>query len=499
VEAELTRALRALGLASVALVACAAVARAETRPPYAGTIEATLLGSPATLDPVLARSHAEITAVGLLFDTLYTLGPDGDAQPHLAVAAPVLDERRTTARITIRKGVRFHDGSELVPQDVAASLERARAHARWQLAGIAEIHADADAIELSLRAPVPDLTTWLALPQTAVTKGGRPPGERPIGTGAYVLETFDRATHRMQLRPFDDHFAGRPYAELVLRWYDTVDGEAGKFESGAAQLSSRGVVVFAKSVPTFRPADHPVESPVPVLVFVGFGAAHPAVTGDRAFRRAVDLAIARGGLAMITSGETVAPTTQPVPSAPALDAATSAGDLTAAMTQLAEAVRRVPALQPEKRTALKLEILVEDTRPDDREIADRVARALDRLGLATTISARPAQDIRERVAKGQCDLWIGQLVQPGKLEAAWWSAAFAAGNDDWPATQLAAGALDPVAAAKAFEDRQPIVPLMFRGYKLWYRSDVHGLDFDGLGRPTLADLFYFGSPVRAKR
>jgi ABC-type transport system substrate-binding protein len=484
---------------ALALVCVAGLAQAETRPRYAGTIEATLLGGPATLDPVAARTHAEITAVGLVFDTLYRLDADGVAQPHLAVAAPVYDERRTTARITIVKGARFHDGSELTVLDVAASLERARVQARWALASIAEVHVDGDAVELALRAPVAELTTLLALPQTSVTKGGKPPGDRPVGSGPYAVEAWDRSGHRLALRPFDDHFAGRPYAELVLRWYDTSDDEARKFETGAAQLSARGAAAFAGGQPTYRAEVLTV--PAWVLVFVGFGKAHAQLTNDRAFRRALDLAIARGGLATVNSGEDVQPVREPVPisaGGSALPAADRGGDLAGARAQLQVAAGRVPALAAGGGHPLTLEVLVEDTRPDDREIAERVVRALDLLGIAASVTALPSPQLRERVVKGQCDLWIGQLAGPVGSALAWWGAAFAAGSDDWPLAQLATGTIDPAAANKAFSDRLPVVPLMFRGLKLWRREDVRGLAYDGFGRPGFADLFYFGTPRRAK-
>ena len=58
--------------------------------------------------------------------------------------------------------------------------------------------------------------------------------------------------------------------------------------------------------------------------------------------------------------------------------------------------------------------------------------------------------------------------------------------------------LDVDAAAKAFADREPIVPLMFRSVRMWYRSDVHGIAFDAFGRPCFADAFLFGTPVRSK-
>ena len=460
---------------------------AETRPKYAGTVEATLLGAPA-LDPLAARTHADATAIGLVFDTLYRIGSDGVAEPHLAVGLPVLDEKGTTVRIAIRKGVRFHDGSALEPRDVAASLDRVRGKDKWLLAAVTAIGVDGDAITLSLRAPVADLPSLLALPETSVTKGGKPPGAKPIGSGPYVVDSFDPTLHRLQLRAFDDHFAGRPYVDLMLRWYDTSDGEVRKFETGAAQISARGVTAFAGAQPTYR-ADR-LHVPAWVLEFVGFGQGHAAITGDRAFRRALDLAIARGGLATINSGEEVVPVKTPLPGAAPLPAAALAGELDAARIEMTH----VAAFKG----GLKLEILVEDTRPDDREVAERVARALDQLGIATTIVAVSAADLRDRVAKGKADLWIGQLSEPFGFSDAWWGAAFAAGGDDWPAAQLATGSLDPAAAAKAFGEHLPIVPLAFRGLELWHRSDVRGLSYDGLGRPCYADMCYFGAPVRTK-
>ena len=147
---------------------------------------------------------------------------------------------------------------------------------------------------------------------------------------------------------------------------------------------------------------------------------------------------------------------------------------------------------------LRLEILVEDTRPDDREIAERVVRALDKLGVASAIAAVPAAALRERVARGAADLWIGQLAAPVANALVWWNAAFAAGGDDWARAQLARGGFDARAAQQAFAARLPIVPLMFRAVRLWHRSDVHGLGFDGAGRPCFAEMFLFGDPARTR-
>jgi len=477
-----------------------ATAFAETRPHYGGTVEATLLGAPASLDPATARTHAEATVVSLVFDTLYRIGPDGVPQPHLAAALPVADAKLATVRIEIRKDIKLHDGTLLTPHDVAASLDRARTTAKWVLADVKSISADADSVELELReepsahgGSTDDLAVFLSLPQTAITKGGRAPGVKVVGSGPFKVKQLDGPRHRLELEAFDDHFAGRPYIdELVLRWYDTPDGEARRFETGNAQLSARGVAAFAGGQPMFKADD--VEGPAALLLYVGFGRLHPEVLADPAFRHALDLVLARAGLAGLGSGERVVPSHVPVPieaGAPPLVA--RSGDVDGALAALAHSP--VAALAPGRRSSLALEILVEDTRPDDREIAERVLAGLDQLGIHAKISAVTAQALRDRVASGRADLYIGQIAAPVTAQVAWWAAAFGAGNDD---TLQKLGAFDAATAAKAFEQRLPIVPLMFRSIRLWHRTDVRGVSFDATGRPCFADLFLFGAPVRSK-
>ena len=303
--------MRALLVLVAALVARATLAHAESRPRYGGALEAALLGAPVAIDPPHAQTHAELTVVELAFDTLYVFGPDGFVQPHLAAALPVVEAGR--ARIAIRTGVKFHDGSLLTAADVAASIERVRTTpARWITSAIGAVRIDGDVLELTLKTPTADLATLFALSQTSITKGGRPPGEKPVGTGPFAIEAIERKSKKLALRAFDEHFAGRPYLDaLVLRWYDTHDGEARQFEKGDAQLSARGAAAFTGAQPKYRAAD--VEGPAALLVYVGFGRKHMDVTSDRGFRRALDLALARGALTSVGSGERVVPARLPVP------------------------------------------------------------------------------------------------------------------------------------------------------------------------------------------
>lgn len=482
---------------AVVVVACVAtLGHAETRPHYGGIVEGSLVGAPVVLDPVAAASHADLTVVGLVFDTLYTVGADGTVTPHLALGPPVVDPVRGITHIAIRHGVVFHDGSPLVASDVADSLERVRTRLGWLLAPVTSIRASGDGVDLVLRAPAAELSALLALPQASITKHGQAPAAgRPIGTGPFAVDSLAR--RKLVLRAFDEHFAGRPYLDrLELGWFDTPDGEARRFETGGAQLSARGVGAFAGAQPKYPALA--VESPTALLLFVGFGRQHAQVTGERSFRRALDLALDRGALATITTGEHTLPTRVPLPveaGAVMLDATGRAGDAGAGRAVLADAGKQVAALAAGSLQGVKLAIIIDETRPDDRELALRVSRGLDKLAIGSTIEAVAADKLRDRVAQGTCDLWIGQLAAPVGFAVAWWGMAFAAGNDGWVQARLAAGALDPAEVAKQFADQLPIVPLMFRSLLIWHRTDVHGLGFDAIGRPGLADLYWWkGKP-----
>jgi ABC-type transport system substrate-binding protein len=487
--------------AVIAVAAAAATAWAETRPDYGGELVGALASEPASLDPVRAASHAEVTLAGLVFDTLYRTGDDGAVVPHLAAALPEADGG--TLRIRLRRGVTFHDGRAVDAADVQASLRRLlKSGARWLLAPIDVIDVEAGDLVLSVQGDAAGVAALLAAPQAAITPRGKAPTAKAmIGSGPFRVDTIDRARRRIALIASDDHFAGRPYVDrLELRWFDTDKGQARQFEDGKLHLSARGATEFDGARPKYRAGV--VEGPATILTYVGFGRAHKAVTFDPDFRRAVHLAIARRGLAVSGSGEWVTPTADPLPEGlggQALPKNLLSGDRKAAAEALATAAARVPALGDKQRAELSLVILVDRSRLDDLEVARRVVFALKKLDLAATIEEVDAAQLSERVDRGEGELWIGQLAAAGAAPELLWGAAFEAGGDDWVRRQLAAGTFDAGKARQQFTDRLPIVPLLHRGIKLHHRSDVRGIGFDAATGVRWADLFFHGEPVKTKR
>jgi ABC-type transport system substrate-binding protein len=485
------------GLASDWAACAARTAQAESRPEYNGNVVGSLLGEPATLDPVMARTEAEISLVGMLFDTLYKLQPDGTVAPGLALAMPEVDGN--IASIQVRT-VETHDGGSLGPADVAASLDRLRTSAAgWILAGVGGVSAADDRVVLTLTHAVPELATRLAMPQASITPGGKPVGTNGlVGTGPFSLVQFDRKKHKVVLKAFVRHHAGRPYVDqLDLSWFTAPDAEVRRFETGGAHVSLRGATTFTDHQPKYKKAD--VDGPDSLLVYVGFGKAHPTIAANKDFRRALSLAIGREGFTTIGTGERVTPAGGPLPVDYGGVAATLAqrdGDLDAAKAALASAQAKVTELADGKLGDLSLEILVDDTRPDDHEIGERVVVALRKLGIKATLSDVTAVDLADRAAAGTCDMYIGQLAAASTDPALLWAAAFEAGGDGWARAQLAAGALDVKVAAKEFAARLPFVPLFHRSIRATHRTDLRNVGIDASGRLGFADAFFFGKPEK---
>src|SRR5215470_15480228 len=98
-------------------------AQAPETPRSGGVLKAAMIGEPPSLD--LDWTTAVITQqiAWHVFETLYTYDRNYTPVPHLAESHTVSDKglRQT---ITLRRGVKFHNGKEMTSADVVASLER---------------------------------------------------------------------------------------------------------------------------------------------------------------------------------------------------------------------------------------------------------------------------------------------------------------------------------------------------------------------------------------
>ncbi len=122
-------------------------------------------GDLALLDPIqtplfVTRHHAL-----MVFDTLYGVDADWKAQPQMVEGHAVENDGRLW-KLTLREGLKFHDGTPVLARDVVASLQRWGRRDSFGLALMAtvdEIAAPSDrVVEFRLKKPFPLLPDALA-------------------------------------------------------------------------------------------------------------------------------------------------------------------------------------------------------------------------------------------------------------------------------------------------------------------------------------------------
>ncbi len=108
----------------VALALCitAVALFAGALPAHAADLKIGLSSEVTTLDPHFFNSGPNIAFHHHLYDSLVDVDPEGKLIPALAESWKAIDD--TTWEFKLRRGVKFHDGSEMTADDVLYSLDR---------------------------------------------------------------------------------------------------------------------------------------------------------------------------------------------------------------------------------------------------------------------------------------------------------------------------------------------------------------------------------------
>ena len=215
------------GLGAVGALASPRIARsaAANRLVFVPTSDLTLL------DPVVTFNRPTRNYAYLVFDTLYGVDTDWQAQPQMVDGHEVADDG-LTGLLKLRDGLRFHDKEPVLARDVVASIRRFAPRIPFTTALMAateELSATDDrTIRFRLKRPFPHLPLALAGP------GGTVPvimPERLAATSAYqpVSEVVGSGPFRFLK---DEHVSGARAAFARFDLYRPRDGGAVGFTSG---------------------------------------------------------------------------------------------------------------------------------------------------------------------------------------------------------------------------------------------------------------------------
>lgn len=236
---------KALGLAAVlALLIATADVQAQEKPRMGGVLKVASIGEPPTLDLQATTTSLTYQIMWHVYEPLFTHDRGWTPVPHLAESHAISD-RGLRHVITLRKGVKFHNGKEMTAADAVASLKRwgqVATLGRVLWPNVVSIEAkDPYTVVLSLKQPSGSLIYGLSeasaviyTREVAETAGANQVNE-VIGTGPYRFVEHKAARH-VKLARFND-YARQAVAGSRPRHESTVPAHRG---GRRAQLRHRG-------------------------------------------------------------------------------------------------------------------------------------------------------------------------------------------------------------------------------------------------------------------
>jgi peptide/nickel transport system substrate-binding protein len=208
-------ALRVAVLAVLFVVMSTVPAGAQSAPRQGGILKAAMIGEPPTLDTHTTTATIAYQIAWHVFETLYTYDRQYLPVPHLAEGHTVTDGGRRYT-ITLRKGVKFHNGKELTAADAAASITRwGRLHTtgKTMFKTIEAVEAkDPQTLVIHLKEPSGSLlyalsSPYLAIhPKSVLDAAGDQPLKEFIGTGPFRFVEHKPDRH-IRLARFKDYSA----------------------------------------------------------------------------------------------------------------------------------------------------------------------------------------------------------------------------------------------------------------------------------------------------
>jgi peptide/nickel transport system substrate-binding protein len=176
-------------------------------------------------DPQNAPDQESVSTVLEIYDRVTRFAPNGQIRPGLATAWKFSKDQRTVT-FTLKKGVRFSDGSSLKASDVAFSIRRALNPKSiyavlWGGAIKSVTPIDALHVRVKLSRPFAPLLSTLATSQGSIVseaawkKLGKQAPQHPVGTGPWMLESWTKGSKIVLARnPY--YWGRRPYLDKVI-------------------------------------------------------------------------------------------------------------------------------------------------------------------------------------------------------------------------------------------------------------------------------------------
>jgi peptide/nickel transport system substrate-binding protein len=361
---------------SAILVTSMIAAPAATRPHYGGTLRVTLQSASESLDlPANATPAAYwdmARTLSLIGDTLVKLDVQDRPQPALAVVWQS-DASARHWQFTLRRGVKFHDGSAASPAAIAQIL--GALHPNWN------VRASADSVSINIdnETAMSSLLAELALPRNLVLKRSIKDNRIPIGTGPFLIAEWQPGK-LLVLAASEESWAGRPFVDAVeIEFGKSLRDQAIALELNKADITEASPEAANGS--QRHSASSSLSLPVELLALV-FSANSRAQ--DPRLREALALAIDRKPIQSVLLKGAGEPAASILPN--------WMTGYSAVFSAQANPQRARAVLADSRQPALNLSYDPRD--PPAQLIAERVALNAREVGITVQVSLSGTEDIR---------------------------------------------------------------------------------------------------------
>ena len=441
-----------------------------------------------TLHPTLAGNRANLTLAPLLYEGLFAVDRAFQAQPVLCQSYTVSEDKLSWT-FTLRSGAAFSDGTPLTGQAVADALNLARSpqgRFRQRLADVTAVTASEEnpnQVAVALSRPNGSLPLLLDIP---IALGE---GERPLGTGPYVLSgEGDSLSLTARVGWWQDK--ALPAQAIPLHAVHKSDELIYAFDAGEVSLVD--VDLMATNAMGYGGNYQAWDYPSTGFLYLGFNTQEGPCRAPEV-RRTLALAVDRESIASAVYANHARAALLPVhPDSPLYSQASAGAAPAYAPEQLAA------QLQELRLGDKALTLVVNNENMSKAAAAQRIAYQLEAVGLAVNLVQMSFEDYTAALANGAFDLYLAETALTADFDLApllgsagalnygrWW----AEGADGLLWAMQAAAPEEKAAAAEnlfaLLNEQAPIVPIAFKnGSVLTQWGQVSGLS------PVRGNVFY---------
>ena len=414
-----------------------------------------------SLHPTLGANRANLTLAPLLYEGLFLVDESFEAVPVLCQSYTASEDKLVWT-FTLRSGITFSDGTPLTGQEAADALELARSEqSRYhtRLAHISSITAEENTITITLSRPNGNLPALLDIP---IAHGS---GDRPSGTGPYVLSSEDDT---LLLTARKGWWQGKslPFQSIPLYPMSKSDELIYAFDAG--NISLLDVDLMATNAMGYGGNYQTWDYATTDLIYLGFNTAS-GVCRSAQVRLAISAAIDRQAIAQATYASHAVPSSLPVHPNSTLFSQEIASRLDYAPDTLAGQLEELGL------GGRELRLLVNSENEAKVSAAQLIAYQLGSAGLTVQVEQLSYEDFTAALSQGSFDLYLGETVltadfdlspllsSSGSLNYGRWQSGTC---DALLSVLRAAGPEEKVQAAAALfshlADEMPLAPLIFK-------------------------------------